>query len=103
MLKSAAPEPKEQQLSAEAVDCRDSIEGQVFRHREQMTERNRGLKHAEELLGKFGPTFVIVILMVVSREWIAAWFGLQVMIIVRSRSQGMSKEAQKRITSKVVS
>jgi hypothetical protein len=95
VLKLAAPEPKEQQLSAKAVDCCDSIEGQAFRQQEQITNRNRGLRHAQELFGKFGSACCLLILMIVSREWIAAWLGFQMMIIVRCSSlQGMLKQAQ---------
>jgi hypothetical protein len=92
VLKLTAPEPKEQLFSAEEVDCRDSLEGQTFRHRDQMTERNRGLKHAQELFGKVGPAFCYCCFDGRLSRVDCCNFGLKVMIIVRwSRSQGMSK------------
>ena len=103
VLKSVAQEPKEQQLSAKAVDCHDSIEGQALRLREQINDRNKGLRHAQELFGKFGPACYVLFLMVVSREWIDAWSVLQMMIIVGcSCLQGMSKESPNESTIKAV-
>ena len=56
VLRSSIPERKEQKLSTKVVDCHDSLEGQVFSNRniiDGMSERNCGLRHARELIGKF--------------------------------------------------
>jgi hypothetical protein len=64
VLRFSIPERKEQKLSTKVVDCRESLEeGQVFSNRsiiEGMSDRNCGLRHAEELIGKFRPGFIVV-------------------------------------------
>ena len=62
VLRSSIPERKEQKLSTKVVDCRDSLEeGQVFSNRsiiDGMNDRNCGLRHARELIGKFSSRVV---------------------------------------------
>jgi hypothetical protein len=104
VLKSAttkSKERKEPELSAKAVDCRVLLEGQVLSNRDQinkMTDRNCGLRHAQELLGKYCciQTKMNCFVGVVSRECMLH----KLIVIVAWSERGMSYESS--TTDKVV-